>query len=91
VLRPVTPVIFHDYLNTDTPGVKQAVDEAASDGLITIQTTAAGSAITTSTKLCEARSTSPSAAAFYIPKLMGELREQSRAVTDRISKSLTRS
>ena len=91
ILKPGTPVIFHDYPNPDTPGVKQAVDEAAGAGLITIQATPGCSAITTSTKLCEARSTSPSAAAFYIPKLMGELREQSRAVTDRISKSLTRS
>jgi len=91
ILKPGTPVIFHDYLNTDTPGVRQAVDEAASHGLITIQTTAAGSAITTSTKLCEARSTSPSTAAFYLPKLMDGIRTQSRAVTDRISKSLTRS
>jgi len=91
ILKPGTPVIFHDYPNPDTPGVKQAVDEAAGNGLITIQATPGCSAITTSTKLCEARSTSPSAAAFYIPKLMGELREQSRAVTDRISKSLTRS
>jgi predicted O-methyltransferase YrrM len=91
ILKPGTPVIFHDYLNTDTPGVKQAVDEAASHGLITIQGTAAGSALTTATKLCEARSTSPSTAAFYLPKLMDGIREQSRAVADRISKSLTRS
>jgi hypothetical protein len=83
-------VIFHDYPNPDTTGVKQAVDEAATVGLVTIQGTPGWSAITTSTKLCEGRSTSPSTAAFYHPKLMDGIREQSRAVTDRISKSLTR-
>ena len=90
ILKPETPVIFHDYPNRDTPGVKQAVDEAAGKGLITIEATPGCSAITTSTKLCEGRSMRPSMAAFCISKLMAGIRVQSRAVTGRISKSLAR-
>jgi predicted O-methyltransferase YrrM len=32
LLRPGTPVAFHDYTNTDTPGVSKAVDEWCEDG-----------------------------------------------------------
>jgi hypothetical protein len=46
ILAPGTPVIFHDYLNSDTPGVAAAIHEARDDGKLEIRATSGCSALT---------------------------------------------
>jgi SAM-dependent methyltransferase len=67
LLAPGTPVIFHDYGNPDTSGVKQAVDEAAADGTLNITGTP-GCCAVTQMQRCEGHSAIPSSAEFWLRK-----------------------
>lgn len=67
LLSPGTPVIFHDYGNSDAVGIKQAVDEAAAEGTLSISSTPGCCAVTQMHK-CEGHSSTPSSLAFWLHK-----------------------
>jgi hypothetical protein len=63
-LAPGTPVIFHDYLTTDTPGVAAAVHEARHGGKLEIVRTSGCSALTRWRSEPQQRHPRPSLARF---------------------------
>ncbi|MBW7961162.1 class I SAM-dependent methyltransferase [Bradyrhizobium sp. BR 10261] len=55
LLAPNTPVVFHDYLNPDTPGVSKAVDEWCQDGFANVVHTIDASAQVLTTTRCSGK------------------------------------
>lgn len=64
ILAPGTPVIFHDYLNSDTPGVAAAIHEARDGGKLEIGATSGCSALTRWRSEPQRRHRRPGAARF---------------------------
>ena len=56
MLRSNVPVVFHDYLNPDTPGVLRAVNEWIEQGFAVLRKTCGTCAVTSTTAKCAGRS-----------------------------------
>ena len=54
-LLPDVPVFFYDYLNTDTVGVRKAVDEWCAEGYALSRGTSGCSALVVTTERCRGR------------------------------------
>jgi predicted O-methyltransferase YrrM len=57
LLRPGIPVVFHDYLNPDTPGVLRAVNEWVNQGYTALVKTCGTCAVTSTTTKCSGQAT----------------------------------
>ena len=64
LLAPNTPVAFHDYFNTDTPGVARAVDQWIEAGFATKIEECGCTAFLVTSRKCSARTRRPTAKRF---------------------------
>lgn len=82
IVAPGTPLMFHDYANPETPGVKKAVDEAAGAGLLRISSIRGCCAVTVA-MACEGSLAQPRAQAFTAHKVLARVHNAVRVLIGR--------